>query len=172
MTDQPALPEALLALSWLLGTWVGVGVGGYPTVEEFQFGQEITFASDGRPFLSYWSRSWLLDGEGNRVRPLGTEAGFWRPRPDNKVELLLAHPTGYAEVWLGDVVVTGIVDARITGARIELESDVVARTESAKDYTGGTRLYGLVEGELLWRYDMAAVGHPLTAHLSARLQQA
>ena len=51
-------------------------------------------------------------------------------------------------------------------------SDVVARTDSAKDYTGGTRLYGLVDGELLWRFDMAAVGHPLTAHLSARLQRA
>ena len=86
--------------------------------------------------------------------------------------VLLAHPTGYAEVWVGDVVVTGIVDARITGARVELETDVVARTDSAKDYSGGTRLYGLVEGELLWRYDMAAVGHPLTAHLSARLQKA
>jgi hypothetical protein len=74
-------------------------------------------------------------------------------------------------VWHGDITVTGIVDARITGARIEMQTDVVARTESAKDYTAGTRLYGLVDGELLWRYDMAAVGHPLTAHLSARLQK-
>jgi THAP4-like, heme-binding beta-barrel domain len=172
MTEQPEIPEALLPLSWLLGTWVGVGVGGYPTIEEFQFGQEVTFASDGRPFLSYWSRSWLLDAAGNRVRPLGTEAGFWRPRPDNRVELLLAQPTGYAEVYLGQVTVTGIVDAQITGARVELETDVVARTESAKDYTSATRLYGLVDGELLWRYDMAAVGQPLTAHLSARLQRA
>ena len=68
--------------------------------------------------------------------------------------------------------VTGIVDAVITGARVELTTDVVARTESAKEYTGGTRLYGLVEGDLLYRYDMAAVGQPLTAHLSARLKKA
>jgi hypothetical protein len=137
-----------------------------------QFGQEVTFATDGRPFLSYWSRSWLLDDAGERVRPLATEAGFWRPRPDNGVELLLAHPTGYAEVWVGEVTVTGIVDAVITGARVELQTDVVARTESSKEYTGGTRLYGLVEGDLLYRFDMAAVGHPLTAHLSARLKKA
>jgi hypothetical protein len=166
------IPDQLVPLSWLIGTWVGVGVVGYPTIDDAQFGQEVTFATDGRPFLSYWSRSWLLDDAGDRVRPLATEAGFWRPRPDNKVELLLAHPTGYAEVWVGDVTVTGIVDAVITGARVELQSDVVARTESSKEYTGGTRLYGLVEGDLLYRFDMAAVGNPLTAHLSARLTKA
>ena len=169
MPSTSELPEQLLPLSWLIGTWVGVGVGGYPTIEEFRFAQEVSFSTDGRPFLSYVSRSWLLDDDGERVRPTGTETGFWRPRPDNKVEVLLAHPTGYAEVWYGDVTVTGIVDAVITGARVELSTDVVARTESAKDYTGGTRLYGLVNGELLWRYDMAAVDQPLTAHLSATL---
>lgn len=172
MTTPSGLPEQLLPLSWLIGTWVGVGVVGYPTMEDARYGQEVTFATDGRPFLSYWSRSWLLDDAGERVRPLATEAGFWRPRPDNHVELLLAHPTGYAEVWVGQVTVTGIVDATITGARIEMHTDVVARTESAKEYTGGTRLYGLVDGDLLYRYDMAAVGQPLTAHLSAQLKRA
>jgi hypothetical protein len=172
MTSAPGLAEPLVPLSWLLGTWVGVGVVGYPTMDDARFGQEVTFATDGRPFLSYWSRSWLLDEAGERVRPLATETGFWRPRPDNRVELLLAHPTGYAEVWLGEVTVTGIVDATITGARMELRTDVVARTESAKEYTAGTRLYGLVDGDLLYRYDMAAVGHPLTAHLSATLKRA
>ena len=171
MSDAPALPEQLLPLSWLIGTWVGVGVGGYPTVPEFQFGQEVTFATDGRPFLSYWSRTWLLDGDGNQVRPLATEVGFWRPRPDNHCELLLAHPTGYAEVWVGEITVTGIENATITGARAELTTDVVARTESAKDYSSGTRLYGLVDGELLWRYDMEAVGHPMTAHMAETLDR-
>ena len=65
---------------------------------------------------------------------------------------------------------TGIEDARITGARADLHTDVVARTESAKEVNAGHRLYGLVDGELLWTYDMAAVGVPLTSHLSARLR--
>lgn len=163
------VPEALRPLSWLIGLWVGVGTGHYPTIEDFRFGQELSFRTDGRPFLSYASRSWLLDDDGNRVKPLATEAGFWRPRPDNGIEVTLAHATGYAEVWYGSQEVTGLVNATITGARAELRTDVVARTESAKDCTSGHRLYGLVDGKLLWTYDMAAMGQPLTNHLAATL---
>ena len=168
-TAVGVLPKELLPLSWLVGQWVGVGTGQYPTIEDFRFGQEVSFACDGRPFISYWSRSWLLDDDGNRVRPLGTETGFWRPRPDNRLEMQLAHPTGYAEVWYGQIEVTGIEDAVITGARAELRTDVVARTESAKEYTHGQRLYGLVEDRLLWTFDMAAMGLQMTNHLAATL---
>lgn len=172
MTPPSSLPEELLPLSWLLGRWVGVGLGQYPTIEDFRFGQEISFTTDGRPFLSYASRSWLLDDAGEKVRPLATETGFWRPRPGNEVEVVMSHPTGYVEVWVGSVEVLGIVDARITGARATLTTDAVVRTASAKPYDGGERLYGLVDGELMWTYDMAAVGEPLTNHLAARLRPA
>ena len=163
------VPEALRPLSWLIGRWVGVGTGQYPTIEDFRFGQEVSFSTDGRPFLSYSSRSWLLDDDGNRVRPLATESGFWRPRPENQIEVTLAHPTGYSEVWYGHLEVTGIENAVITGARAELRTEVVARTVSAKVYEQGHRLYGLVEGRLLWTFDMAAVGEPLVNHLAATL---
>lgn len=166
------VPEALLPLSWLIGRWVGVGTGHYPTIEDFRFGQEVSFSTDGRPFLTYWSRSWLLDDDGNRVRPLATESGFWRPRPENAFEVSLAHPTGYAEIWHGTQEVTGLENARITGARAELKTDVVARTESSKDYSAGQRLYGLVEGKLLWTYDMEAMGQPMQNHLAASLSPA
>jgi hypothetical protein len=163
------IPVPLRPWAWLIGRWVGVGTGQYPTIEDFRFGQEVSFTTDGRPFLSYRSRSWLLDADGNRVRPLATEAGFWRPRDDNKVEVTLAHPTGYAEVWYGDLEVTGLENATVTGARVELRTDCVVRTASAKEYENGHRLYGLVDGKLLWTYDMKAVGEPLGNHLAATL---
>ena len=53
--------------------------------------------------------------------------------------------------------------------KLDLTTDAVVRTESAKEYTGGKRLYGNVEGDLLYAYDMAAVGQPLQPHLWARL---
>jgi len=59
----------------------------------------------------------------------------------------------------------------VTGARVELSTDLVARTRSAKEYSAGHRLYGLVDGDLLWAYDMAAVGQPLQPHLSAQLRR-
>lgn len=166
------VPEALRPLSWLIGTWVGVGTGQYPTIEDFRFAQEVVFATDGRPFLSYHSRSWLLDDDGNQVRPLASEMGYWRPRPDNGIELLLVHPTGYSEVWLGTQEITGLTDAQITGARAVLRTDLVARTESAKDYSAGDRMYGLVNGRLLWTFDMAAMGEPMGNHLAIELYPA
>jgi hypothetical protein len=157
------MPLQLVPVSWLLGTWRGVGVGGYPSVPEFRFAQEVTFAElPGKPFVHQLSRSWLLDDEGNEVRPLAQETGYWRPEADGAIELLLAHPTGYVEIWVGTA----------DGAKIELHTDAVARTETAKDYTAGHRLYGLVNGDLLWAYDMAAMGHPLQPHLSATLKRA
>ena len=166
------LPEELIPVSWLIGRWAGVGLGQYPTIEDFRFGQEVSFVTDGRPFLSYASRSWLLDDEGEKVRPLATESGFLRPRPEGVLEFTLAHPTGYAELWLGDVEVLGIEDAAITSARATLRTDVVTAAPSAKPYSAGERLYGLVSGELLWTFDMAAMEQPMTNHLSARLRPA
>jgi len=146
---------------WLLGTWRGNGHGDYPTIEQFSFRQEAIFAHDGRPFFHYFSRSWVIDDEGKDVRPGALETGFLRPRPDGELELVLAHQTGYAEVWYGGV----------EGAKIELGTDLVARTQSAKDYTAGHRLYGLVDGDLLLAYDMAAAGQPLQPHLWGRLER-
>lgn len=158
--EQVELHPACLKLSFLLGTWRGAGVGGYPTLEEdFRFVQEVTFGHVGKPYLSYRSRSWLTDEDGEPTRPGAAEAGFWRPVGDDQLEVVLSHPTGMVEIWYG----------QLTGTKIELATDAVVRTATAKEVTGGKRLYGLVEGDLAYAYDMAAVGQPMQAHTSARL---
>jgi hypothetical protein len=166
------LPSEVMPLSWLIGSWVGVGLGTYPTIEDFRFGQEVVFACDGRPFINYVSRSWLLDEEGERIKPLAVESGYWRPRPDNQIELVLAHPTGFSEIYIGTTEVLGLDYAKITSARAVLKTDVVTRTESAKPYTGGERLYGLFDSQLMWTFDMAAMEQPMQNHLSAKLRPA
>jgi len=160
--QDPELHERLEHLAFLVGTWRGVGVVGYPTIESANYEQELSFTHDGRPFLSYSSRTWLIDSDGARIRPAATETGFWRPGKEPRdVEVLLAHPTGIVEVYVGEVAFT----------RIDLATDVVARTETAKQVSGLKRLYGLVEGDLAYAIDMAAVDQPLQSHLSARLQR-
>jgi hypothetical protein len=163
------LNPALVPLAWLLGRWEGAGVVGYPTIESANFGQQLEVSQDGRTFLRWDSRTWLLGEDGSKVRPLATESGFWRvagPAPEaegggSAVEFLLAHPTGYVEIYVGTV----------EGAQINLRTDVVARTETAKEYSAATRIYGLVGGDLLWAMDMAAVGQPLQSHTSAQLKR-
>lgn len=148
-------------IAWMLGTWRGNGHGDYPTIDKFEFGQEVIFVHDGRPFFHYMARSWIVDEQGEKVRDAAIETGFLRARPEGKVELVLTHHTGFAEVWYGHA----------GDARMEISTDAIVRTETAKEYTAGKRLYGYVEGDLLYAFDMAAMGQPLQSHTWARLQR-
>jgi hypothetical protein len=163
----PDLHPALLGLLPLVGVWRGRGQGGYPTLDgDFHYAQEVRFSHDGRPFLHYESRAWLVEPDGTPIRPAARETGWWRVvqsdgEPTDDIEVLLAHPTGFLELYLG----------RVDGTKYEIATDAVLRTATAKEVTGGHRLYGLVEGALLYAYDMAGVGQGLTPHLSARLER-
>jgi hypothetical protein len=158
----PDLHPALLGLLPLVGVWRGRGQGGYPTLDgDFSYAQEVRFSHDGRPFLHYESRTWLVEPDGKPIRPSHREVGWWRVvqvdgKATDEIEVLLAQPTGFLELYLG----------RIDGTRYEIATDAVVRTASAKEVTGG-----IVDGALRYAYDMAAVGHGLTPHLSARLER-
>ena len=152
----------LMPLAWLVGTWRGKGRGEYPNIEGFQFAQEVSFNHDGRAFLNYFSRSWIIDENNEIVRPAASEVGFWRIKEKNVLEVLLAHNTGIAEGWVG----------LVQGAKIQLAMDQGYSSPTAKIVTAGSRLYGLVEGELFTSYDMAAQGQTLQTHLWSSLERA
>ena len=130
-------------LAWLIGTWAGNGHGEYPGIEKFQFGQEVIFQQDGRPFIHYLSRAWIIDEQGNHVREAAQETGFLRPQEDGTLEEVLC--------------------------RSEIVTAAVGRTPPAKEPAGGKRLYGYVNGDLLYAFDMAAMGQPLQPHTHAQL---
>jgi hypothetical protein len=161
----PDLHPSLLALLPFVGVWRGRGSGEYPTIKPFEYAQEIRISHDGRPFLHYESRAWLVTPEGEAIRPGGREVGWWRPvldaagRATDEIEALYCTPTGIMELHLG----------RVTGVRLEMSTDAVLRTSTAKEVTAGQRLYGIVDRALLYAQDMAAVGQPLGSHLAARL---
>jgi len=151
----------LMPLAWFVGTRRGKGRGEYPNVPGFQFAQEVSFNHDGRPFLNYFSRSWIIDENDEIIRPAASEVGFWRIKEKNVLEVLLAHNTGIAEGWVG----------LVQGAKIQLAMDQGYSSPTAKIVTAGSRLYGLVEGELFTSYDMAAQGQTLQAHLWSSLER-
>ncbi|WP_116046311.1 FABP family protein [Amycolatopsis palatopharyngis] len=158
------LNDACLALLPLVGVWRGEGEVNYPTIDgPRRIAQQLTIAHDGRPFLFHEARSWLLDDEGNVVRPAARETGWWRPQEDDTIELLLTHSSGILELFYGK-----------PGGQSswELGTDAVIRSATAKDVTGAKRLYGLVNnGDLGYVEERAMVGEPMQPHVSLYLRR-
>jgi len=190
-----SLPPELVPLSWLIGVWEGSGIVDYKVGDDtrtVEFGQRISFSHDGFPYLNYNSYTWV-GLEGDDHQPLVSETGYWRLsrqlsesdtgpgmlpgigapqftdaeavktlRNENDgfdIEVALLHPGGVSELYLGQV----------KGPRIDLGTDAIMRSATAKEHSASTRLYGLVDNHLLWAWDIAALGQELTSHASARL---
>jgi hypothetical protein len=137
--------------------------------------QQAVFTYDGRDVLTYSSRVLLATDETEQsdAAPVvvASESGFWRPRPNSSVEVVLADARGIASLWLGIVEVLGIDQATITGARARLAADQLVRGPSAPDVVGGHRLYGLIEGKLMWVLEQAHGDGEFTPVLSAELSR-
>lgn len=160
----PGLNDACLALLPLVGVWRGEGEAKHPSMSEsYRFLQQVTFSHDGRPFLFYESRAWKLDGEGgNIVEPAFREVGWWRPQPDDTIELLLTHSDGIAEMFFG---------RPRNQTTWELSTDAVLRTPTADDVSAASRLYGVVEGSLAYVEERATSEHEMQPRLSAKLER-
>ncbi len=155
----PALHPLLEPLAFLLGEWVGEGEGSYPTdIRDFRYRETTRFWHGGKPVLLYSQQTTDLDDGA----PLHTEMGFWRPQPDGRLEVVISHPTGHAELGEGTVA-DGV---------IELVSTTVAATATAKEVTAVERTFRVARDDLTYSLAMAAVGQPMTHHLAATLTRA
>jgi hypothetical protein len=145
-----------------IGTWRGEGVGGYPSLDaDFRYGEQIVIAEYGKPVLTFSSTSWSLDDG----RPLSRQEGFWRPTSDTELEVVLAIASGFTEILYGRLV------AGPAGVHVEMTTDLVARTATAKEVTAEKRMYAVRADKLMYAVDMAAVGQEMAPHLSAALDR-
>ncbi|WP_029151255.1 FABP family protein [Microbacterium indicum] len=190
------LPAEIVPLSWLIGVWEGTGVIDYTvgdTRYEGEFAHRVSFSHDGGPYLNYSATATTAGSAFRASQPLVAETGFWRlaipasegdagpgllPAPGTAkartaedierlrtkddgfaIEAAISHSDGVQELYVGEV----------KGPRIDLGTDAVVRSAGARAYTAATRMYGLVDGHLLWAWDIAALGRELGSHASARL---
>jgi hypothetical protein len=157
----PELHPNLRPLAPLLGTWHGRGSGEYPTIEPFDYLEEVTFSHLGKPFLVYTQKTSVpSDGA-----PLHAETGYLRvPRP-GEVELVLAHPSGITEIEVGTYTADG-------GAiELEMTTTQIGLTPTAKEVTALGRRFLLDGDELSYALQMGAVGQPMQHHLAAVLHR-
>jgi hypothetical protein len=166
LRSGPDLHPALLGLLPFVGLWRGRGQGGFPADDDYNFGQEVRISHDGRPFLRFESRSWLLDEDSKPAGEWIIESGWWRPvlsgdgRATDEMEATMISPDGVAELYLGKT---------IGPTRLEIEADAIAYTPSGLHVTAGQRLFGVVDGALLYAHEQAVEDSGLRPHMSARL---
>lgn len=161
LRDGAPLHDNLLALLPLVGVWRGAGSGVVASSgAQFAYGQQVSFVHDGRPFLAYESRTWLLDADGSVLRQAWRESGFWRPGAgSDDIEVVLAANTGQALLFTGQA----------ADLRWELATAAAVPAPTAKPVDGERRLYALLDGELVYATELAPAGQPYAAHLNARL---
>jgi len=151
----------LSSLAFLLGAWDGGGRGEYPTIEPFDYDEEIAFEHVGDPFLLYRQSSWLSSDR----TPLHFERGFLRPGADvGEVELSLAHPLGLAEIAHGTV----------DGTSIDLSTDeggIVGRTRSGSAVRSLVRQYRVQRDIMTYELFMEMDGTPMSIHLRGTLRR-
>ena len=145
------------ALAPLIGTWKGEGTGAFPTITDFVYVEEITFVSTGKPFLAYQQRTWSPEGA-----PMHVETGYLRQPKPGFLDLVVALPTGHAEILEGPLVIDGDALA------FTLEGSMLNAT-NAKQIVDSRRTYRMQDDAITFGYDMSYAGHVGTRHISSVL---
>jgi len=143
-------------LSLLEGVWHGSGSGDYPTMEPFDFDEEIRFARlDDR--TTRYEQAATSSGAGELLH---SEGGIWRLTPDCGLEVAIAFPG-----------VTEVSEGTLVEGRVELASTMIGRATTGARLVSVRRVY-VVDGDTL-SYDihMAARDIPLTRHIWASLRR-
>ena len=146
----------------MLGTWKGSGGGEYPTIDAFEYNEELTIGHVGKPFLSYQQKT----KDATTGMPLHAETGYIRPVGRGAIEFVIVQPSGIIEIDEGSV------EGNNGGGSIVVESTLVATTATAKEVSGVRRRLEFEADELRYELDMAAVGQPMQFHLRATLARA
>lgn len=168
------LAPELYPLAWLVGSWRGRGELNYPGIDAVAADVSVRWWPGDGPFLRYESEvrtpGSVGPGGDEGYAHWSSESGYWRVAPERPdglkeelapLEVMLADPAGRVSVYLGAV----------GGGRVTIASDLIARTSTAAAVAASQRMYGNVEGQLMWVWELAAFGHPLQSYLSVAMDR-
>ena len=164
LRKRPNLHDGLLALLPLIGVWRGQGQAAPPGEEEFTFGQQVVFAHDGENRISYDSRTWRMDEDGQPTETPGRrESGFLRINDDDEIEMILTHSDGMVEILYG---------SPLNERAWQLESASTMATATGPTNLGpGKRLYGLMPNNDLGWVDERLIDGEMVPWQSAQLSR-
>ncbi|KAL8237763.1 hypothetical protein R6Q59_018844 [Mikania micrantha] len=157
MDGGSAVHPAIEPLSYLIGTWRGEGEGGFPTISSFIYGEQLSFTHPGnKPVIAYSQKTWKL----NSGEPMHAESGYWRPKPDGTIEVVIAQSTGLVEIQKG----TYDAEKKV----VKLQSELVGNASKVKEIT---RVFTLINEELSYVVEMSTNLNDLQPHLKASLKK-
>ncbi|KAK3042685.1 hypothetical protein RJ639_000937 [Escallonia herrerae] len=109
-----------------------------------------------KPVIAYSQKTWKLSsGE-----PMHAETGYWRPKPDGTVEVVVAQSTGLVEVQKG----TYDAEEKV----VKLRSELVGNASKVKEITQAIKFDN---GELCYVVEMATNLTSRLPHLKASLKK-
>ncbi|APT91960.1 fatty acid-binding protein [Corynebacterium phocae] len=161
LRQGPSLHDALLGLLPLVGVWQGEGQGHDAKGQEYSFGQQLIIAHDGQEYLTFSSRTWRLDSEGQAQGPDVRETGFWRISPSDDIEMTYTSSNGIVEIFYGEP---------FNERAWSLQSASTMVTETGPQALGpGKRMYGLMPNNNLGWVDERLVDGEMRPYMSAEL---
>lgn len=156
MSRDPDVAELVAAL---VGTWLGKGEGGYPTIDSFRYREllEISERSD-HPSLHYEQRTWRITDDGEVVSHW--ETGLLRISSDGSLKLLNAQ-AGRTEAM------TGSWRKDNGGWTLELESHEFGGDQRVRS---STRVLSVASRSLSYEMSMETTAtRQMSGHLRAEL---
>eukprot|EP01095_Lingulamoeba_sp_RSL-Kostka_P014721 TRINITY_DN6546_c0_g1_i1.p1 TRINITY_DN6546_c0_g1~~TRINITY_DN6546_c0_g1_i1.p1 ORF type:complete len:318 (-),score=89.66 TRINITY_DN6546_c0_g1_i1:28-981(-) len=175
--------DKVKCLKPFLGVWKGKGKGVYPTIDSFEYFEEASFSTMGKPFVYYQQKTKNLNDE-----PLHTETGYFRVRKGENdeeiVELVVTDPTGTCQMYDGEITITKSTEeennVEVIETTLSLNFTKIITTPSSKAVTALNRVIRIsqqyeldssreIKSSLDYSVEMEAVEQPLQNHLKANL---
>lgn len=164
-------------MAWLVGSWRGYGMLGYPGIDDAAIICELEILNDGGPYLTVNS-TWFLAREnpddidkelpGSQGVAQLTNGRRWQvatgyvrqsPEKEGELEAMIATPDGRVSLYVG----------MVQAPRLNLVSDAIVRSATGAHVSASQLQVGLVESDLLFAYDMAAFGEEMQSYAAGRL---